>query len=75
MVAENISSTNLTVNTIFSTTTKYHPFSSMKMEVENEGGDEAKGENRRKKKKDSQCYQHSSDAIANAQQQQPHALK
>lgn len=27
------------------------------------------------KKKGRQCYQHSSDATANAQQQQPHALK
>lgn len=45
------------------------------MKAENEG-DESKGEKENKKnKKDSQCYQHSSDATANAQQQQPHALK
>lgn len=57
-------------------TSKYPPFSSMRMEAENEGGDESKGERRRKKiKNDRQCYQHSSDATANAQQQQPHALK
>lgn len=46
------------------------------MEVENEGGDEPKeGREKKKLQKDSQCYQHSSDATANAQQQQPHALK
>lgn len=46
------------------------------MKAENEE-DKSKGENKIKKlfEKGSQCYQHSSDATTNAQQQQPHALK
>lgn len=39
----------------------------MKKMSEKEGGTE--------KKKDSQCFQHSSDATANALHQQPHTLK
>lgn len=47
-----------------------------RMKAENEE-DKSKRENKIKKlfEKGSQCYQHSSDATTNTQQQQPHALK